>query len=294
MMRAATLVAILSALMVSCGNADPDPTDISSDQEEFFSGSLMFRGHEDITRFGITYANNLMKSEFGVSNYFPTVAKGEACTSTAHTILLGDCATDDPDTTLTNYYGVPASSFGSDPDLQELHFLRNYAGSGVESGFAACDNETGWIIYLTQMAMLYWQDGDVAAAHYWMGHVLHAVQDSFGPAHTRRGGTLYRTLTDVCSYGRQVSGVCYHQLFDTRDTIWKSTFYCKVLDWNRSWSCLTPQAQSAAYATAGYLRVIGRHVKGGFAGDLEAKLTAWFQGGAVDSYSDYFHCETLP
>ncbi len=32
------------------------------------------------------------------------------------------------------------------------------------------------------------------------------------------------TLGDVCTYGRSVSGVCYHSTIDSRDRVWRSTF----------------------------------------------------------------------
>ena len=90
-----------------------------------------------------------------------------------------------------------------------------------------------------------------------------------------------------------MKNVCYHQLFDTRDRVWNSSWSCQLDPSNRSWGCLTPQAQSAAYATAGFLRVMAHHVHSDPNGDLAAALNTWFSGGAVDAYSDYFHCENL-
>ena len=107
-----------------------------------------------------------------------------------------------------------------------------------------------------------------------------------------RSGSLLRTLNDVCTYGRSARNICYHQSIDTRDRVWNSSLLCQLDPSNRSWGCLTTYAQSAAYATGGYLRVVGRHVQGGFTGDLAAALNAYFDT-ASDGYAGYFNCGTL-
>jgi len=44
--------------------------------------------------------------------------------------------------------------------------------------------------------------------------------------------------------------------------------------------------------TGGYLRVVGRHVQGGFTGDLTAALNAYFDA-ASDGYAGFHNCGTL-
>jgi hypothetical protein len=286
-------VAVVLALVLGCdGSIEPseDPN-IGVDQEEFYSG--LIKGHEDITRFGIQYANSLIKSELGVSNFYPTVTVGTSCLLTSHRLLKGNCVTDSPDSTMTGYYGVSSSQWGSAPNLQDLHFTRNYVGtSGVVSAETACLGARARVINAAVLGTNYWKSGNLSMAHYWVGHGMHMIQDGLAKAHTRRTGTLLRTLTDVCSWGRQVSGVCYHATIDSGDAIWLSKLTCPGL--TRSWSCLKPEAQDAAYATAGYLRVIARYVNGGFTGDLTAMLNDYFDGAATDAFVDYFHCEQLP
>lgn len=296
-----TAAALLLALSIpACAvsteaPADPVDTTVTTDQQAFTDGAGPLRGHEDVLRFGIDYANALIAAETGATGFYPSVASGDSCSGTTHPVLLGNCATDSPDTTMTSYYGVSPSSWQTAPYLQELHFLRNYEGSkGVEGANAACQGARSWIINATLLAMDAWQAGDRDQASYWLGHATHMVQDSFSAAHASRTGTLLRTITDVCSYGRKVNGVCYHALLDTRDRVWRSTWSCQLDPTNRSWSCLTPQAQSAALATAGYLRVVARHVRSGFSTDLLSAMNTYFDGGAVDAYTSYFHCEQLP
>jgi len=286
--------ATLSACGGEIANGGGSGSDVAASQDPFTDGSGPLRGHEDLTRFGIGFANSLLAAETGTASFFTPIPSGQACDGSESILLAGNCATDTPDSTMTSYYGVSALSWQTAPTLQELHFLRNYVGaSGVEGAKLACTDALAHIITIANLAVSKWRAGDRAGFDYWVGHAVHTIQDSFSAAHTSRGGTLLRTLDDVCSYGRQVNGVCYHQIVDTRDRIWNSSWSCQLDPTNRSWGCLTPQAQSAAYATGGFLRVMGHYVHSGASGDLAAALTAWYSGGSVDSYSNYFHCETL-
>jgi hypothetical protein len=286
------VAACFSALLaVNCGGEVDDPTNVGIDQEPFSDGSGALRGHEDILRFSIEFANTLLKSEFGVAGYWTPVPYGEACDS-SHLMLHGNCATDSPDSQMTSYYGVSSSAWQTAGSVQDLHFLRDYLGTGVYGSKVSCQTSRDRIINATHVAMDKWAAGDRAGAEYWIGHATHIIQDSFSAAHTTRSGTLLRTMTDVCSYGRQVKGVCYHSLIDTRDRVWRSTLACQLDPNNRSWGCLTTQAQSAAYATGGYLRVIGRHVHSGFTTDLTATLNAWLDT-ASDGYAGYHSCSAL-
>jgi hypothetical protein len=281
----------LALLAVNCGGEVDDPENVGIDQEEFTEGVGPLRGHEDVLRFSIDFANSLLKSEFGINQYWAPVPYGEACDS-SHSMLHGTCVTDSPDSTMTSYYGVSSGSWQTDGTIMDLHFLRDYNGTGVYGSKVSCQKSRARIINATSIAMQYWQAGNRAAAEYWIGHAAHIIQDSFSAAHTTRSGTLLRTLGDVCTYGRKVSGVCYHSTIDSRDRVWRTTFSCTFDPNNRSWGCLTAQAQSAAYATGGFLRVIGRHVQSGFTTDLTAALNAYFDT-ASDGYAGYHNCGTL-
>jgi hypothetical protein len=260
----------------------------------FTQGAGPFRGHEDITRFGIDLANPLIETETGVAGFFPTVVSGDSCDVTTHAILLGGCATDFPDSRMSARYGVDASDWGLAPTLQDLHFLRNWVGDdGVVTARATCLAARSRIQTATEWAVAAWQADETEEARYWIGHALHTIQDSFAPPHTRRSGTLLRRLDDVCSYVREVDGVCFHPELDLGDRVWRETVSCALDPDERSWDCLKPQAQAAARATAGYLRVVARYLDAGATGDLGALLATYFAGGALDDFVDYFHCETL-
>jgi hypothetical protein len=281
----------LALLAVNCGGEVDDPENVGIDQEPFSDGAGPLRGHEDVLRFSIEFANSLLNSEFGIANYFAAVPYGEACDS-SHTMLHGNCVTDSPDSTMTSYYGVSSGSWQTDGNVMDLHFLRDYNGTGVYGSKVSCQKARARIINAATIAMQKWKAGDRNGAEYWIGHATHIIQDSFSAAHATRSGTLLRTLGDVCTYARQVKNVCYHQTIDTRDRVWKTTFSCTFNPNNRSWGCLTAQAQSAAYATGGFLRVIGRHVQSGFTTNLTAAVNAWFDT-ASDGYAGYHNCGTL-
>jgi hypothetical protein len=70
--------------------------------------------------------------------------------------------------------------------------------------------------------------------------------------------------------------------------IWKR--WCLPDPTDRSWGCLTPEGQQAAYSSAGYLLLVARHAVGGFVGDLEQKLADYFETGS-DPYSGFHRCD---
>jgi hypothetical protein len=262
---------------------------IGAHSEPFTLGPLYFRGHEDVTRFGVNFANSLLGQAF-----WPTIDVGEACDGNEPDLLAGNCATDIPDSKILDHYDRFWWDWVNAGDLQDLHFLRNHVGSGVEGARHTCYSSRARIIDAATVAVQAWQAGDPSSFRYWTGHALPTIQDSFSAAHSTRVGSRLETLVEVCSYGVQVSGVCFHSFLDSDDRIWRSSLVCQINPWNRSWSCLKPQARSAAYATAGFLRLMAQHVLDGLQGDLVAKIDSWFSGGEVDAYSGYFHCDTLP
>jgi MYXO-CTERM domain-containing protein len=293
--RWVSLIALVAGATGGCESvSDLDGTDVGRTREAWSQGAAALRGHEDITRFAIEKANAALQSETGTANFFPALASGADGSNTSNWLMKGGYATDFPDSVMSTKYGVSVGDWDLWPDLQDLHFLRNWVGTdGVESAREACLSALAHVVEASGWAVYAWQLADQNAGLYWMGHATHVIQDSFALPHTDRSGTLYRKLDAVCSYGRQVSGVCFHQSPDVGDRVWNSNFLCQIDPSNRSWDCLLGEAQAAALATAGYLRVMGRYLIGGATGDLPALLQAYFTGGATDDYVDYFHCETL-
>jgi len=145
------------------------------------------------------------------------------------------------------------------------------------------------IIVATEQAMLSYQNGDMNRFFYWIGHASHNVEDSFSPAHARRSGSQYKTLTDVCIYDMTVPGVCTHAKIDTGDLIWSTSWAC-VFTTARNYECLKPEAQGAVRATAGYFRTVANIVKNG--SDVRSALNAYFEN-STDQYNGYHKCGSL-
>ena len=302
MIKTATTTTLLAlALILGCdgGGTIVDPPygddEVGVTEKEFSNGDGALRGHEDILRIGIEHGNALIAAESGIAGMFTPVPFGDACPSTSHVLLKGDCVTDNPDATMSAFYGVSDADWDYAPLLQDLHFMRNYVGSyGAESARLACWGARERITVATEKAMGYWQAGDRVAADYWLGHALHIVQDSFAKSHARRTGTNLRTLTDVCTYGRIVWGACYHLTYDPTDLIWRRDSWSCAFDPNvRTYECMTDQARGAVRASAGFLRTIGRYVVSGFTANLDLLLDQYFEAGATDNWNDYFHCSQL-
>ena len=124
-------------------------------------------------------------------------------------------------------------------------------------------------------------------ADYYAGHATHIIQDTFAPPHVTRSGDAVRML-DMCSYGRKVSGVCFHAVLP--DAVAEYPAFYPTL------------AGIAANATAGYLSVVA---------DLYANASAcktwdencettvrnalrdWFEPYSSD-YAGFLDCGSLP
>lgn len=292
--RLCAFLPLLLTLAAACGDGTDtgDGTTVSARPSPWMSGAGPTRGHEDILRFGVVKGNDLIKAQLSLVNLFPYVSEGDACLTTSNELLKGNCHTDFPDDEMTSYYGVSQSEFGDHPDLQDLHALRNFVGDQAVSGKYACAGMKARIVNSTKRGLMFWQQGDMDAAMRWIGHATHTVQDSFTPCHTARSGTRFETLTDVCTYGTEVPGVCLHAKPDLRDRIWDTSLTC-TLTTDRPWDCLVPQAQSAANATAGYLLVVGRLIQATDWNGAEAALATWFAGDPTNPESGYFLCDAL-
>jgi hypothetical protein len=286
---------VFALVLAACGaESEVDaPETLGQAAQPWFSGYGPTRGHEDITRFGIGFANELIATELQIANYFPPVDKGDACLTTSHALLRGNCITDWPDDEMVNFYGVSSTDFGTHPDLQDLHYMRNFhAGTEAYSGRYACHGARERIIAATERGMEFWAQGNETAGYRWFGHATHNLQDSFATCHTSRTGALHETLTDLCTYKIEVPGVCYHQNADLRDRIWDVTGECAIST-ERLWDCLVSEARSAAYATAGYLLLVARHIEAGMTGNLRASLMAYFEQDPTNPHAGYYRCDGL-
>lgn len=280
--------------LLACGPSATvtDEVDSADETEQAFTdGAGPLRGHEDVTRFALSLANTRLSVDTGRAVY-PSLSVGESCLGTSNPVLKGNCVTDFPDATMTTTYGVSKSAWQTAGAIQDLHFLRNYVGTnGAVGARAACEGAKARVATATNLALARWKAGDVNGANYWVGHALHTIQDSFSAAHTSRTGATLQTLVDVCTYGRTVSGVCKHGAVDARDRIWRATPVCQLNPLNRSWNCMTDNAQQAAVASAGYLLVVARAAASG--ADITPPLNTWFTASSADGWSGFFNCDTL-
>lgn len=289
---ACSALGLTALIATACGGAELDGESTGQQPSPWLSGAGPTRGHEDITRFGVEFGNDLIKAELNLQGFFAPVTEGDACLTTSHTLLKGNCVTDLPDSEMTDYYGVSASEFGDHPDLQDLHALRNFVNDQAVSGKYACAGMKARIVNSTARGLMFWQQNEIDAGLKWIGHASHTVQDSFTPCHAQRTGTRFETLTDVCTYGKQVSGVCLHGKPDLKDRIWETSLECTLTS-DRPWDCLVPEAQAAAKATSGYLLVVARLIKTQSWNGAPAALQAWFEGDPTNPESGYFLCNGL-
>jgi hypothetical protein len=264
-------------------------------EQAFMAGAV--RGHEDLVRYGVELANAALASSSlpGAAPLFTPVIPGDGCGSSTNPLIEGNCATDLPDRPMKLFYAdrFGPGNWGSNPSLQNLHFLRNHVGdAGLETARATCFQARERIVTATRLALSKWRARDGEGAQYWAGHATHTIQDSFSAAHTARRGQGLKALTEVCSYGRKGDGICFHRFLDKRDSVWSAAMGCGRREKNSNFACLTPEAQASVYATAGYLRTVGQLVRRGPSADVDAALTAYFESDD-DAYSSFFRCDSL-
>jgi hypothetical protein len=154
-------LAILVALGACCAPggeiAPPDagPGPDGGRKGMYSAGKLtrVARGHEDLVRFAIDVANTLLSAETGQETYFTPVLYGAMCGDSENPMLQGNCATDEPADAMASRYGASAGSWHVNPNLQSLHFLRDYDGSGLYSGKESCLRARSRIVQATALAM---------------------------------------------------------------------------------------------------------------------------------------------
>lgn len=266
-----------------------DAVDHSDDTPYFHTGHGPARGHEDLVRFAVDMANDYIAS-YARAGYFPTVAYGDAGPTTSNPLVKGNYETDFPSDEMRAFYDAPDADWHNDPTLANMHSTRNSPGGIWESAHDACVGTKAMITGATFEAARHLAAGNPTEALYWFGHATHTIQDSFSVAHTTRAGDW--TMVDVCTYGEQLPGVCYHSYLDLDDRIWRSSWWCQLNPWDRSWGCLKTEARMASLVSAGYLVMVQRYIDGQ-APDLSAALDAFFEGDPSYPRSGYFRCNAL-
>ena len=195
---------------------------------------------------------------------------------------------------MLDYYQLPeGADWQHDPKLQNIHSLRNYPDGQLQSARDACLGVRKLISDATAHALSLYQQRDHDQGFYFIGHATHTIQDSFSKAHGRRTGDDHRSLSEVCTFGREFAGICYHGIGQLPyDRVWFNTLSCALDPGVRNFDCLTDEAKSASRATAGYLYAVFLLLSGreSLVDDVLART---FDHDASNSYSGYLGCDGL-
>ncbi|MBF0206987.1 MAG: hypothetical protein HQK53_08850 [Oligoflexia bacterium] len=248
------------------------PFNAYSSEEKWTSGPV--RGHEDITRFAVLAANKFIGHDF-----YPVVAYGDSGLISKNFLIQGNYQTDFPSATLCRRYHIDLkdcnlSRWQNNPELQIIHSLRNLPNGQKQEVPTLLNTLQGIrqiIIQNTAYALQFHQQGKENLFFFWIGHVVHTIQDSFSPAHVKRNPNTLGII-DMCIYGKKVDQVCYHHLLDTGDYIW-------VLKWGclngRSFACLKDEAVDAVKASAEYLETVYRFIQNNLQDDFDYQDNDW-------------------
>ncbi|MBF0367652.1 MAG: hypothetical protein HQK50_18905, partial [Oligoflexia bacterium] len=168
--------------------------------EQKWSNGII-RGHEDLTRFGVEMANLAIGIEF-----YPTIAIGDHGFNTINPLLRGNYSSDVPNLVLCRYYQLEQAActlqyWQQNSHLQNIHSLRNYANKQVETFDESLQAIRSLVQTNTAYALEFFYQNDLENFYFWIGHVLHTLQDSYSPAHTQRESQAnnYR-IKDICTY----------------------------------------------------------------------------------------------
>ncbi len=287
-MQRAITISLIAFINLSCSMEPTAPS-----HPDWFTGYGPTRGHEDLVRFSVASANAWIQSQHGQVDFYSPIPSGENGLRSSIPMIQGVTRSDIPDAEMLRRYNVSAADWHTTPDLQGLHFLRNYdEKDGTVSFEDACQDSRQRLVDATLEAWQAMTDGNSARGMYYLGHALHMIQDSFSPAHTQREGNDLKSLTDICAYDRPQSEACVHQELDPRDRVWKATIACQINPDLRTWDCLNRAAQQSVYASTGFLVMFA-----------DAWLSRTQQSNTIGSHlfdyletprwerlSGYFHC----
>ncbi|RYZ90703.1 MAG: hypothetical protein EOP04_03085 [Proteobacteria bacterium] len=282
--RAIFLMGGLAIASNSCGEVKKQES-----ETDFTLGVSLIdvtRGHEDLTRFAVAIANQKIESDLGLANYFTQVPVGENAGRTSLPMVRGSFDTDwavtyftgeRPGQELINFYGVGWIKTGSEwqdfPWLQSLHFLRDRdANNNVYSLPESLDSsrERASTAFTHAISL----SKKRTKSHYWLGHLLHTVQDSFSTVHANRSAD-FKTILNLCTFGKHTApDACPHpEPFKLEnenfagallheDRVWIDREECDGAS-QRGWECLKPEAQKAAEVSAGVLYLYAKIVGNG-------------------------------
>jgi hypothetical protein len=273
---------------------------------DWFFVPSTYSGHEEITRQALNNtAKRLMQPE-GTSNIFTLEtlqfnvkpeARGILGHKSKNMVIHGNFATDFPKQTkvlsLKEFWKIKDINDFESRDNQVLHFLRNYKDSvTLMSAHETCVRARENIKYVTAEALKAWQNQEPNKALFLIGHAVHAIQDSFSPAHAQRDDEAHNyNLKNVCFYGMKMAeklgihsrqgrklDLCYHSSPDSKDAIWnlkRSQYKQALSNWGHSekvtecdknekypeseeakQSCLKSEARLAKLATEKYLFIV--------------------------------------
>jgi len=273
---------------------------------DWFFVPSTYSGHEEITRQALNNtARRLHQSEAGPSIFTQETLqfnvkpepRGILGHKSKNIVIHGNFATDFPKQTkvlsLKEFWQIKDIDDFESRDNQILHFLRNYKdGVTLTSAHETCMRARENIKRVTSEALKAWQNQQPNKALFLIGHAVHAIQDSFSPAHTQRDDEAHNyNLKNVCFYGMKMAeklgvntrqgrklDLCYHSSPDSKDAIWnlKRSQYKQALsnwgnaekvsecDKNENYpeseeakqSCLKSEARLAKLATEKYLFII--------------------------------------
>lgn len=256
---AALWFSLLHVVAMGCGaTSDSQRSDLL-----WHTGAGTLRGHEDITRFAVEIANQRLGGRPDI--IYEPVPYGVHGPITFHPLVKGNFESDFPTSEMRQIYGAtPQTDWHHDGRLQHVHALRNYSNGSINSNGETCQAIKFALEQTLRRATSHLQSGDRYHYHYWIGHALHILQDSYSPAHVMREGPESQTILNFCTYGMQANGICYHHEVDARDRVWRAdSFRCTFDSDRRDWDCLVPEAQHAAVASAELLAALSqRQVSG--------------------------------
>lgn len=253
---------------------------------DFTTGAGPLRGHEDLTRFGVQWANE--NSSYLV---FPEVSESSSGYNSDNPLVQGNYQSDFPSEEIRIFNSASSEDdWHNAGHLQNIHSLSNFNNITVESNESTCWGVQRQVTRTTELALDLYQQGDEEKAFYWLGHGMHTIQDSFSMAHADRSGDALRIIERFCTYSTELLDGCYHSSVSHDDRIWKDTLSCNYNPFDRSLDCLKPEAVLAAKASAGYLLAFDNLVAN--PDETVANVLEGFFEESTE-YSGYLACEDL-
>lgn len=243
---------ILYCLLLSCGET-VSPTTTSD--LRWHTGFAIFRGHEDLTRFATFDANQNLPPPY----QYQVPPSGDHGARSENSLVRGNFETDFPSETLLQFYQINQQDpWHTNGNLQILHGMRNFQDNNIDSNQETCHHIRSAIESSVSMAFSQFDQQHNDSGMYWIGHSLHILQDTFSTAHVLRYGDNLQYIKDFCSYVVKYPNICFHDALDLRDRVWRTNQVgCSLNSANRSWECLTSEAQQAVHASTDFLLLLG-------------------------------------